>query len=196
MKEKNETDFPSYIEATMQVVNFESPLIPIKRNDTEVTVRDFVDITFYDENNNRINVNSLDKDEKPIILYNSEYYPNLKQCFYFNEVTNNLEIDGVQTEINYEFNKANNIKCSSEHLTSFTAGDYISKSKDSKPKENIFLIIFLIILIIAMIFIFFRFVSKDMEEKLRGNMEIENNEIEGGNENSREKKNEIELDLK
>ena len=178
LEEKNETIFPNYIEATIQVVNFESPLIPIKRNDTEVTVRDFVDITFYDENNNRINVNSLAKDEKPIILYNSEYYPNLKHCFYFNEISNNLEIDGLQTEFKYEFNGTNNLKCSSEHLTSFTAGDFISNSKNLKEKTNYFLIIFLIVLIIIMLVIFFKLVSKDANKSKKEPVKKDKNENE------------------
>ena len=164
LEEKNETDFPSYREATIQVVNFESPLIPIKRNDTETTVRDFVDITFYDENNNRIYVKSLTKDEKPIILYNSEYYPNLKYCFYFDEVTNNLEIDGVLTEFNYQFNKTNNLKCSSEHLTSFTAGDYISDFKDEKTKISWFLIILSLVIILIFLIISLK-VTIDLERE-------------------------------
>ena len=184
--------------ATIQVVNFESPLIPIKRNDAEVTVRDFVDITFYDENNNRININSLAKDERPIILYNSEYYPNLKHCFYFDEVSYNLEVDGVQTEFNYEFNETNNLKCSSEYLTSFTAGDYISNSSNSSNSKDekiglghIIMVIVVVILVIVSVYLIYCEVQYNEMKRKQKNI----NPIEIENKNGKKNGEDNELDF-
>ena len=142
----NQTDQINLEEISIQIVNIESPLIPIKRDKDDTTIRYFVDISTYNKYYIKTNLSSLVEEEKPIILYNTEYYPNLKHCFYFNEDSNDLDTQGIETEFNFNFNGINYLKCSSEHLTSFTAGDY--KSYISIKKIKIIIYITLIVIII------------------------------------------------
>ena len=172
---------------SIQFVLFDSPLIPIRRNkndDKDCTVRDFISISIFDKNGNEININDIPNDSKPIILYNKTFHKNLKQCFYYNISEEDLEIDGVETEDNYLFNNEKYLKCTYEHLTSFTAGDYIDPSSEENSKENenlstglelwaILLIIFSIIIILAIIIVVFiicrkkRTKNNDIEESVK-----------------------------
>ena len=172
---------------SIQFVLFDSPLIPIRRNkndDKDCTVRDFISISIFDKNGNEININDIPNDSKPIILYNKTFHKNLKQCFYYNISKEDLDIDGVETEDNYLFNNEKYLKCTYEHLTSFTAGDYIEPSSEENSKENenlstglelwaILLIIFSIIIILAIIIVVFiicrkkRTKNNDIEESVK-----------------------------
>ena len=172
---------------SIQFVLFDSPLIPIRRNkndDKDCTVRDFISISIFDKNGNEININDIPNDSKPIILYNKTFHKNLKQCFYYNISEEDLEIDGVETEDNYLFNNEKYLKCTYEHLTSFTAGDYIEPSSEENSKENenlstglelwaILLIIFSIIIILVIIIVVFIICRKrgtkndDIEESVK-----------------------------
>ena len=153
-----------------QFVNFESPLISIEKNGK--TIRDFISITIYDKNGNEINMTNLSDDEKPIILYNKSYHKNLKHCFYYNETIEELKSDGIEAidDANYEGKKY--FKCSSNHLTSFTAGDYIEESgKDNDDSDSsngwiIFLIILFCFIVIAIIaFIIFHFKKSKVDSR-------------------------------
>jgi len=169
---------------SIQFVLFDSPLIPIRRNkndDKDCTVRDFISISIFDKNGNEININDIPNDSKPIILYNKTFHKNIKQCFYYNINKEDLDIDGVETEDNYLFNNEKYLKCSYEHLTSFTAGDYIELSSEENSKENenlskglelwvILLIMFSIIIIFVIIIVFF----------ICRNKKSKNNDIEEG----------------
>ena len=169
----NQTEQINLKEISIQIVNFESPLVPIKRDKEEVTIRHFVDISLYYKTFIKINLSSLIEDEKPIILYNTEYYPNLKHCFYFNEDSVDLDTQGVETEFNFNFNGSNYLKCSSEHLTSFTAGDYITNLNNGfyispKVQRIIVYIIIIVIIIFAIITIYktIKKISSNNKEKI------------------------------
>ena len=158
----------------LQFVIFESPLISIEKD--EKTVRDFISITIYDKNGNEINITNLSDDEKPIILYNKSYHKNLKNCFYYNESTEELKSDGIEAtdDANYEGKKY--FKCSSKHLTAFTAGDYSEESgtddsdsdsdSDSSNGWKIFLIILSCLIIIAIVaFLIYHFRKTKVDNK-------------------------------
>ena len=156
--------------ATIHVVNFESPLIPLNRNFTESTIREFIDITLYDINNKIIDVNSLLDDERPIILYNTEYYKNLDNCFYYNENEHDLDTEGIEKNFHYKYNNKEYLKCSSNHLTSFTAGNYIDYSSNISlininKYVTLCLIPFIFIGVILCIFILCKTKSKKYEGK-------------------------------
>ena len=69
-------------------------------------------------------INEIEEKYKPEILYLKSAYPSLKRCFYYNEDKKDLDTDGVIIDENYKYNGQIYIKCTSSHLTSFTAGTY------------------------------------------------------------------------
>ena len=162
----NQTDQINLEEISIQIVNIESPLVPIKRDKDEATIRYFVDISTYNKYYMKTNLSSLVEDEKPIILYNTEYYPNLKHCFYFNEDSDDLDTQGVKTEFNFNFNGTNYLKCSSEHLTSFTAGDYVFYISAKEIKIIIYVVLIVVIIFaIVTIYITLKRIRSNNKEK-------------------------------
>ena len=124
---------------TLQFITFESPLVPIIRNESNnenATIRDFISITIYDQEGKIVNISNLPEDSKPMILYNKTHHKNIKHCFFYNESTDDLETDGVKTTDNYMYKGEKYLKCSPEHLTSFTAGDYVSTYASSDSDSN------------------------------------------------------------
>lgn len=108
---------------TMQFVVFESPLVSVNdTNSNSSVVRDFISLSIFDENGKEINITDLPKDSRPIILYNKTEYPNMKKCYFYNETNEDLDTDGVETENDYVEGNEKYLKCTTEHLTSFTAG--------------------------------------------------------------------------
>ena len=120
----------------MQFVVFDSPLIPIERNDSNSTIRDFISITVFDKKGKEINITDLPEEERPVILYNKTHHKNLKHCFYYNETTEDLDTEGVESSDNFTHNGGKFFKCSSKHLTAFTAGDYSNSNSDSNSDSS------------------------------------------------------------
>ena len=180
---------------TLQFITYESPLVPIIRNESNnenVTIRDFISITIYDKEGKIVNISNLPEDSKPMILYNKTHHKNLKHCFFYNENTDDLETDGVKTTDNYMYKGENYLKCSPEHLTSFTAGDYISsylpsrgsdsnsgeKNKNNEDEEGgikWWVILLIILGILIILFLVFFLIIHFRKEKSVTKEEIEKN---------------------
>ena len=120
----------------MQFVVFDSPLIPIERNESNSTIRDFISITVFDKKGKEINITDLPKGERPVILYNKKHHKNLKHCFYYNETTEDLDTEGVESSDNFSHKGGKFFKCSSKHLTAFTAGDYTTSNSNSNSNSD------------------------------------------------------------
>ena len=165
----------------MQFVVFDSPLIPLEREDDDnSTVRDFISITVFDKNGKEVNITDLPEEERPVVLYNKTHHKKLKHCFYYNETKEELDTDGVEAKDDFEYKGKKYFKCSSKHLTSFTAGDYISEeesSSENKKKSNwwkvllIILAVLIVIVLVAFLIIHFRknkVDSKTIEKSFSG----------------------------
>ena len=113
---------------SMQIVNYDSPLIPIKTSgdDDDSTLNTFISIILYDNKGNEIKIDEIPENYRPKILYNKSYHKFIKKCFYFNENTEDLDENGMIIEDNYNYRGKKWFKCTSKHLTSFTAGNYYS----------------------------------------------------------------------
>ena len=109
-------------EATLQFVSFESPLVSVETNDSNNIVRDFISITLFDQDKKEINITNLPDDSRPIIFYNLTQHKNLNNCYFYNDESEDLDTSGIESENNYDFEGEKFLKCSSKHLTSFTAG--------------------------------------------------------------------------
>ena len=160
MKKKN-----GYV---LQFVVLDSPLIPLEKNKNKIAIRDFISITIYDKNGNEINVNDLSGDEKPIILYNKNYHKYLAHCYYYNEETEELETDGVEATDDTKYEGKKYFKCTTKHLTAFTAGDNESDdNSDSSNGSKIFLIVLCCLIIVAIVvFLFFHFKKEKVNNKM------------------------------
>ena len=111
----------------LQTLVFESPLVSVKaKAEAEGscdTVNTFISITLYDSNGKEISIKDLAERFRPQILYLKEKYNQLKACYYYDEKRNELVTSGLTAE-NVTFMGKEYFKCSSSHLTSFTAGTY------------------------------------------------------------------------
>ena len=140
----------------IQLVIYDSPLIPIK-NKKSKNVRDFISITIYDKNGNEIDITDLSEEERPIILYNKTLYKKLRHCFYYDEKKEELDTNGIISSNNYVYKNENYFRCSSKHLTSFTAGDYSSSSNSSSWWKVLLIILACLIVLAIAVFAFIHF---------------------------------------
>ena len=118
-------------EVTLQFVSFESPLVSVETNDTNSVVRDFISIALFDQDKKEINITNLPDDSRPIIFYNLTQHKNLNNCYFYNDESEDLDTSGIESENNYNFEGEKFLKCSTKHLTSFTAGYASSPSTTS-----------------------------------------------------------------
>ena len=139
---------------TLQVLVFDSPLVSIKTSGgaekTSDSVNTFISIILFNEYGEEIPIKSIKEEYRPQILYLKSKYQSLKKCFYYNEIKQELETDGVIIDENYEYNGEKYIKCASNHLTAFTAGTY---DFNAKIPWWVVLLIVSIILIALIVFI-------------------------------------------
>ena len=85
-------------------------------------------------------------------------YESTKKCFYYNEEKKELENNGIVIDENYVYNEKSYFKCTSSHLTAFTAGTYNFNS--SLPWWGILLIVCSILLVLVGFVIIFIIVKK------------------------------------
>ena len=113
---------------TLQVILYDSPLISIKSNGkkdkSSDVVNTFINIMLYNDKNEVIKINKIEEKYKPEILYLKSKYNFLEKCFYYKEEKKDLKTDGIIIDENYEINGQKYIRCTSNHLTAFTAGTY------------------------------------------------------------------------
>lgn len=147
----------------IQLVIYDSPLIPIENKKIK-NVRDFISITIYDKNGKEIDITDLSEEERPIILYNKTLYKKLRHCFYYDEKKEELDTNGIVSKDNYVYRNEKYFRCSSKHLTSFTAGDYISSNSSNWWKVFLIILACLIILAIAA-FVFIHFRKNKVDNK-------------------------------
>ena len=109
----------------LQTLAFESPLVSVKASAegevTSDTVNTFISITLYDKDGNEISIKDIKEAFRPQILYLKEKYSHLKYCYYYDELKNELVTNGLTAET-VTYNGKVYFKCSTTHLTSFTAG--------------------------------------------------------------------------
>ena len=146
----------------LQILVFDSPLISVKTNgdeeETSDSVNTFINIVLYSDKNEEILIKDIDEKYKPEILYLKDKYESLKKCFYYNEEKKELENDGVVNDENYVYNEKSYFKCTSSHLTAFTAGTYNFNS--NLPWWGVLLIVCSILLVLVCFVIIFIIVKK------------------------------------
>ena len=147
---------------SLQALVFDSPLMTIKTSGkadkTSDSVNTFISIILFDEYGKEIPIKSINKEYRPQILYLKSKYKSLKKCFYYNEIKQELETDGVIIDENYKYNEEIYIKCSSNHLTAFTAGTYNFNS--NIPWWVVLLIVTIILIVLISLISIFLIVKK------------------------------------
>jgi hypothetical protein len=142
----------------MQIMNYDSPLISIKadNDNNESILNTFISITLYDNKGKEIKVDKIPENIRPKILYDKEFYKSMKNCYFYNEEIEDLSEKGVSNNDNYIYEGNEYLKCTAEHLTCFTAGQYFTKSSSSSNDNQEIGIVTIIILgsIFAVILIF------------------------------------------
>ena len=118
----------------IQVINYESPLISIKANNNIYNA--FMSITLYDNKGKEIKINDIPEDIRPNILYDKTVHKYMNSCLFYNEEIEDLSDDGVSVNKNYIYNGKEYLRCTAEHLTCFTAGNYFVKTTSTQPKSN------------------------------------------------------------
>ena len=165
---------------TLQILVFDSPLVSIKsfgrEKETSDSVNTFISIILYNEEGEEISINSIDKKYRPQILYLKSKYDFLKKCYYYNEDKKELETFGIEIDEDYEFNGQKYIKCSSSHLTAFTAGTYNFNANISW-KAVLIIVGSILLLFLVMIFIFILVKKKTKSRSTYSHINSENYEI-------------------
>ena len=115
----------------MQIISYESPLVPIETDDdkNEIILNTFISITLYDNKGNEIKIDEIPEDIRPKILYDKEYHKYIKSCYFYNEEIEDLSGKGVTIEYNYIYDGSEYLKCTTEHLTCFTVGNYYNRTR-------------------------------------------------------------------
>ena len=98
-------------------------------------------------------------------------YESTKKCFYYNEEKKELENDGVVIDENYVYNEKSYFKCTSSHLTAFTAGTYNFNS--SLPWWGVLLIVSSILLVLVCFVIIFIIVKKKKDKSRLSKTQID-----------------------
>ena len=105
----------------VQFIAYDSPLVSVNGSDTDNNiVRDFISLSIFDENGIELNISNLPEDARPEIFYNQNNNKGMKKCFFYNESYEDLDTNGMTAE-NVTIDGVKYLKCTSEHLTSFTA---------------------------------------------------------------------------
>ena len=163
----------------IQIINFDPPILPLINNHKNI-IRDFISIAVFDKNGNKIDINNLKNDLKPIILYNKTFHQNLKHCIFYKDFEKDLNGERIDVNTDYTFKGEKFFACSYKHLTVSTAGEEIIGG--SFWSDNFILLVSLfaviaiiIITIIIVIIIFYK-------RKKNKSLEVEdiNNENELG----------------
>ena len=164
---------------SIQIINFDPPILPLINNHKNI-IRDFISIAVFDKNGNKIDINNLKNDLKPIILYNKTFHQNLKHCIFYKDFEKDLNGERIDVNTDYTFKGEKFFACSYKHLTVSTAGEEIIGG--SFWSDNFILLVSLfaviaiiIITIIIVIIIFYK-------RKKNKSLEVEdiNNENELG----------------
>lgn len=118
----------------IQFIAYDSPLVSVNEtnNDNKI-VRDFVSLSIFNEEGEEINITDLPEDARPEIYYNQNNNKSIKMCLFYNESNDDLDNNGM-VGVNVTYDGVKYLKCSSKHLTSFTAS--YSTSTDSENTEN------------------------------------------------------------
>ena len=105
----------------VQFIAYDSPLVSINSsNEDNNIVRDFVSLAIFNEKGEEINITDLPEEARPEIFYAQNQNKSMKMCFFYNESKDDLDTNGMAGE-NVTVEGEKYLKCSSWHLTSFTA---------------------------------------------------------------------------
>lgn len=152
---------------TLQILVFDSPLVSVKtsgeKKKTSDSINSFISIILFNEKGEEIPIKSIKKEYRPEILYLKNKYDSLKKCFYFNEEKNDLETVGIVFDEDFKYNGKSYIKCSTSHLTTFTAGTYNFNS--NIPWWVVLLIIIIILLILLGMVTIFVIIKKKSKSR-------------------------------
>ena len=115
---------------SVQCLIFDSPIVSIKPSEKVKynTLNTFVDISVNDRNGNEIGVKNIPVNFRPQILFNKKFYKYFTDCLYYDEKSQTFSTDGVETDLNFEYEGEIYIKCTSKHLASFTISNYIDSN--------------------------------------------------------------------
>ena len=108
----------------IQIINFDPPILPLINNNKD-KIKDFISIFVFDKNGNKKDINNLENDLKPIILYNKTYHQNLKYCFFYKDIEKGLNQKRIDINTDYIFRGEKYFECSYENLAFSTAGEEI-----------------------------------------------------------------------
>ena len=152
---------------TLQILVFDSPLVSVKtsgeKRKTSDSINSFISIILYNEKGEEIPIKTINKEYRPEILYLKKKYESLKKCFYYNEEKKELETEGVVIDKDFEYNGQTYIKCSSNHLTAFTAGTYNFNA--NIPWWAVLLIIIIILIIFIGVVTIFIIIKKKSKSR-------------------------------
>ena len=123
----------------VQFIAYDSPLVSINNsNEDNNIVRDFISLSIFNEKGEEINITDLPEDSRPEIFYNQNQNKSMKKCFFYNESNDELDSNGMIGE-NVTIDGIKYLKCSSKHLTSFTAtysSTTASKTSDASTEPT------------------------------------------------------------
>ena len=121
---------------TMQFISYDSPLVSTNSsNEDNNIVRDFVSLAIFDDTGKEVSINDLPEDARPEIYYSQSQNKSMKMCYFYNELNGDLDTKGMAGE-NITIKGKEYLKCSSEHLTSFTASYRLPLAKKTSGNSD------------------------------------------------------------
>ena len=124
-------------EVVFQFMVFESPLVPLSSENNESNiVGDFISLSIFDKNGDEINITDLPEGSMLEIYYNQTESRDMKDCFFYNQSNEDLDDEGMVPQNDTTLVPGQKyLKCSSKHLTSFTAS-YSSSSSSASASTS------------------------------------------------------------
>jgi hypothetical protein len=163
----------------MQIIYYDSPLISIETHDniSNNILNTFISITLYDNKGNEIKVDKIPENILPKILYDKRFYKYMNNCYFYNEDIEDLSEKGVANIDNYKYEGNEYLKCTTEHLTCFTAGQYFTKSSSSSnDNQEIGIVVIIILGSIFAVILIFVIIIIIVKRKRRKNDILDDNE--------------------
>lgn len=169
----------------LQMFSFESPLVSVKASGKKEgdAISTFISVTLFDKEGKEISVYDIEKEFRTEILYKMDKFKNIKNCFFYNDNSEDLEQDGLNLEKDFVYQGEKYYKCSSDHLTAFTAGTYSFDENEEDDVEeglkwwSVLLVILAIIVLTTVAFIVYIKIKK---------RQLESDEIESNEESQEE----------
>lgn len=112
----------------IKIFSFDSPLVSLYPKEKihsfveSNTLNTFINLVFFNEKGEEINLDNIYEKYRPKILYLKDSYNSLKGCYYYDSKNQLLNKNGMFINEDFLYDSKHYFECSMNHLGVFTAG--------------------------------------------------------------------------